>query len=215
MKAYRHNSLVYIPITKHASSSYTYFFEQILNWEEIEFRNIDWKTEKVFAHIMNPRERHFKGTVEAVSILGLEYLLDDPIFCKLLQSAVLDIHSYPLSVTFGDLVNLIDWIPIDHSIISGDWLTKKFLNDHGNNVDCIDIPKINIADSNKKHLSNKIRKIIDGQPVDHRLTYFYNLDYVLYYSVNENLQFHELNNLPWNQCSWLVNKQDISCWEAK
>lgn len=207
MKAYRHNNLVYIPITKHASTSYSYFFEQILNWEEIEFRNINWDTDKVFSHIINPRERHFKGTVEAISILGLEYLLDDPGFCNLLQSAVLDIHSYPLSVTFGDRVNQIDWIPLDHPNISGDQITKKFLNDHGINVDHIDIPKINIADPNKKRLTNKIRTIISRQQIDHRLTYFYNLDYVLYYSVNENLQFHELNNLSWDQCSWLANSR--------
>ena len=72
MEAFRYNNLVYIPITKHASTSYRHLFRDVLHWQEIQSDEINWTVDHVFAHLLHPYTRHLKGITECI----LKYNLD-------------------------------------------------------------------------------------------------------------------------------------------
>ena len=204
MEAWRFNNLVYIPITKHASTSYTQLFRDQLSWQSIQSDEIDWDVDHVFAHLMQPYERHLKGITECLVKYNLTELVNNNNFLKLLGTAVFDLHSYPLSFAFGDNFYKVDWILLDDANVSGDAVTKKLLASYGIIVDSI--PKLHeTTDPGKKQLLEKIRKIRDTNDLTGTLTYFYEQDVVLYDRVNRNSKYHELDNLPWQECSWLTN----------
>ena len=74
MEAFKFNNLVYIPITKHASTSYRHLFRDILNWQEIQSDEIDWNSDYVFAHLLHTYKRHLKGITECVKKYNLKPL---------------------------------------------------------------------------------------------------------------------------------------------
>lgn len=153
MEAYKFNHLVYIPITKHASTSYIHLFRDILSWQEIQTDEIDWTADHVFAHLLHPYTRHLKGITECILKYNLGELLDNNNFLKLLGTAVFDLHSYPLATAFGDKLYKIDWILLDHHIYTSDYITLKFLNQHG--VDIDRIPRLNSSRPEEKILLEK------------------------------------------------------------
>jgi len=208
MEAFRFNNLVYIPITKHASTSYRHLFRDILSWQEIQTDEIDWAQDHVFAHLLHPYTRHLKGITECVAKYNLLSLVDNDNFLKLLGTAVFDLHSYPLSVAFGDWLYKIDWILLDHHLYDADYLTLTFLQQHGISVDVI--PKLNTSYPDQKILLEKIKKIRDDNDLTGTLTYFYEQDVVLYDRVNRYSKYHELNNnQSWDECSWLTNYSPV------
>lgn len=207
MEAFRFNDLVYIPITKHASTSYRYLFREVLNWQEIQTDEIDWSTDHVFAHLLHPYTRHLKGITECILKYNLAELVDDNNFLKLLGTAVFDLHSYPLAPAFGDDLYKIDWILLDHHIYSSDYITLTFLKQHGIEVDSI--PKLNTSRPEEKVLLEKIQQIRDESDLTGTLTYFYDQDVVLWDRVNRSSRYHELENLSWHDCSWLTNYNPI------
>ena len=204
MEAFRFNNLVYIPITKHASTSYRQLFRDVLHWQEIQSDEIDWAADCVFAHLLHPYTRHLKGITECILKYNLGDLLDNNNFLKLLGTAVFDLHSYPLATAFGDKLYKIDWLLLDHHIYSGDYVTLNFLKQHGVEIDSI--PKLNSSRPDEKVLLEKIQQIRDDNNLTGTLTYFYEQDVVLYDRVNRYSKYHELNNnKSWNECSWLTN----------
>jgi len=205
MESYRFNNLVYIPITKHASSSYTELFKNVLNWKTIQSDKIDWLNDKVFAHIINPYERHLKGIAECLKKYEIDSITEDPRFLKLLTTAVFDLHSYPLAITFGDKLHSIDWLLLDHHRLSGDYITHKFLKSYGVMVQPSDIPKINTSGYRVKALTNKVRQLREDNDLTGTLTYFYERDVVLYDLVNQYTNLAEIENYHWDQISWLNN----------
>lgn len=207
MEAFKFNNLVYIPITKHASTSYRHLFRDILNWQEIQSDEIDWNSDYVFAHLLHPYKRHLKGITECVQKYNLKHLVDDDNFLKLLGTAVFDLHSYPLATAFGDKLYKIDWLLLDHYIYDSDYITTQFLKQHGVEIDSI--PKLNSSYPNEKALLEKIEKIRDDNDLTGTLTYFYEQDVVLYDRVNRYSRYHELENMPWKECSWLTNYTPI------
>ena len=205
MDAYRFNNLVYIPITKHASSSYIELFRNQLNWEPIQTDEIDWANNHVFSHLLHPYTRHLKGITECIQKYDLTELLDNKKFLKLLGTAVFDLHSYPLSTVFGDQLYKIDWLLLDHYEVSGDHLTVKFLEYHNIKINEEDIPKLHTRSKELSHVLDKISKIRDQNDLTGTLTYFYDQDVVLYALVNQYTRFCEVDNLSWDKCSWLNN----------
>jgi hypothetical protein len=208
MDAYRFNNLVYIPITKHASSSYIELFRNQLNWEPIQTDEIDWANNHVFSHLLHPYTRHLKGITECIQKYDLTELLDNKKFLTLLGTAVFDLHSYPLSTVFGEQLYKIDWLLLDHPQISGDYLTVKFLEHHGIKIFEGDIPKLHKAHNAQTKLLDKISEIRDQKDLTGTLTYFYDRDVVLYALVNQHTRFCEINNMPWKECSWLTNYKE-------
>jgi hypothetical protein len=208
MEAFRFNNLVYIPITKHASTSYRHLFRDILSWQEIQTDEIDWTHDYVFAHLLHPYTRHLKGITECVKKYNLDDFVDNENFLKLLGTAVFDLHSYPLSTAFGDKLYKIDWILLDHYIYDADYLTTTFLNQQGVSIDAI--PKLNHSHPSERELLEKIKQIRDSNSLTGTLTYFYEEDVVLYDRVNRYSKYHELNNnRSWSECSWLTNYSPV------
>jgi hypothetical protein len=208
MEAFRFNHLVYIPITKHASTSYRHLFKDLLRWQEIQTDEIDWNQDHVFAHLLHPYTRHLKGITECLLKYNLTSLVTNENFLKLLSTAVFDLHSYPLSTAFGDKLYKIDWLILDHSAYSGDYITINFLKQHGIIVDSI--PKLNEGHPGGKKLLEKIQSIRDSNNLTGTLTYFYEQDVVLYDRVNRYSKYYELkNNRSWSECSWLTNYSPV------
>jgi hypothetical protein len=208
MEAFRFNNLVYIPITKHASTSYRHLFRDILSWQEIQTDEIDWTHDYVFAHLLHPYTRHLKGITECVKNYRLNELVDNDNFLKLLGTAVFDLHSYPLSVAFGNDLYKIDWILLDHPIYNSNYLTLCFLNQNGVMID--EIPHMNSSFPDEKQLLEKIQHIRDSNNLTGTLTYFYEQDVILYDRVNRYSKYYELNNnRSWSECSWLTNYEPV------
>jgi hypothetical protein len=202
--AYRCNNLVYIPITKHASTSYTALFKDNLKWQEMQTDSIDWTNDHVFAHIIHPYERHLKGTAQALTRYQLIDFVDDPKFVKLFTTAIFDLHAYPLSSGFNiDQLYKIDWIPLDHALVSGNKLTCKFLFDQGIIISEQDIPMDHVASDQKKELVSKLRELQKTNTLVGELTHFYDIDVVLWNKINERNQFSSIDNQSWYNCSWL------------
>lgn len=212
MLAYRFNHLVYIPITKHASTSYTELFVNQLNWIPIQTDSIDWNNDHVFAHLLHPYTRHLKGITECLIKYHLMDLVNDERFLTLLGTAVFDLHSYPLANVFGENLYKIDWLMLDHGDVSGDCLTVKLLNSYGINIAESDVLKLHrhTENVNKTKVLDRIKEIRDQHDLTGTLTYFYDQDVVLYGLVNQHTRFCEINNLPWDQCSWLNNYKGIN-----
>jgi hypothetical protein len=206
MLAFRFNNLVYIPITKHASSSYTELFRNALKWDETSVESINWVSDKVFAHIINPHKRHLKGIHQCLIKYDLLDLLDRPEFLRLLGTAVFDLHSYPLSNTFGDKIRNIDWLVLDHHECSGNYVTMKFLQSHKITINENAIPRLHESNLLKKQLLEKIETIrnkLDPGILD----YFYGTDVRLYNAVYQTTAFHELERKSWQECSWLNSER--------
>lgn len=209
MKIYRHKNLVYLPITKHASTSYSELFANQLKWEPSYSGSIDWETDHVFSHLLHPYTRHLKGITTCLQKYELRDLVDNKNFLKLLGTAVFDLHSYPLTPALGENRFKIDWLLLDHPDVSGDYLTVKLLDSYGIKISLDSIPKMNVNKENDKILLDKIRNIRDQNDLTGTLTYFYQQDIMLYGLVNQSTKFCEIDNLPWNECSWLNNYKDV------
>lgn len=134
----------------------------------------------VFAHIRDPIDRHFKGTAEYLFKKKLSHLIDDADWQKIWATAVLDLHSYPITWSVGNKKDSIKWIPINPGIDTNK-LTIEFLAEHNIVVDSITNVNENIPARTK--LYNKLKElwpIVDG---DQTLTYFYDADIVLWNTV--------------------------------
>jgi hypothetical protein len=126
MTAYRFKNLVYIPVFKNASTTYSNFFQSI-GWVPWLVDHINWKIDTIFAHISDPYQRHIKGLVEFLASRDLLNHLDSPEFLKLVSHGFFDQHSYPLHMMFGSNVEDILWIPCDHPGIASEHATCRFL----------------------------------------------------------------------------------------
>lgn len=211
MLVFRCKNLVYIPITKCASTTYIKFFRDELNWESIDSHTIDWENDHVFSHIIHPAERHIKGSATALFNLGIEDLVDHPKFSKLFATAVFDLHSYPYTATFGlEHAYKIDWLPLDHANVSGDQFTKKLLQENGVDTTGIDIPQLNTSNVVTKELIKKLRSVRGIPDSDQwkngMVSYFYENDLVLYYRVMNRLTAWQIDNWSWDKCSWLSTR---------
>lgn len=201
MLALRSNYLVYIPLNKHASTSFVYLFRDKLGWQTDFVSAIDWQKDCVFAHMMHPAERHLRGVTEAIGQYRLFDLLDHSGFCKLLGTAFFDIHSYPLSVCLGSNVLKIDWLVLDHHSVQSDDITKKFLQHHGVEIDLV--PRQNVSDPAAIAMRNKIKCIREQNQLTSTLLYMYQLDYNLYNRVLRGFDFDGMESKSWNEISWL------------
>jgi hypothetical protein len=118
MVCYKHPSqdLVFYPHQKCASSTYRLLFEN-LKWNHICITDINWKTDKVFAHIKDPLVRHRKGIVEGICQYFPEVkdFFITPNGAKFLTNiTIVESHSYTIEKWLGqDHATLVHWIPID------------------------------------------------------------------------------------------------------
>jgi hypothetical protein len=177
MLALRYKNLVYIPVSKNASTSFTFLFEKTLHWSRILTENIDWENDIVFAHIQNPYNRHIKGTFQFLQQNNLLNIIDDPKFAFLVSSACFDQHSYPLSYMFNNHVNQIQWIPLDHPAHSCNCLTVQFLKNNNFLLDETNIPFDNKSNS---LILNKLKDIYKSNDAFSRLFFLLDDDMIIY-----------------------------------
>jgi hypothetical protein len=214
MQIYRYKNLVYLPITKHASTSYTELFVNRLKWQISHIDLVDWTTDHVFAHLLHPYTRHLKGISTCLTKYQLYDLVDNKNLLKLLSTAVFDLHSYPLTPALGENAFKIDWLLLDHHIVPGNQLTIKLLDSYGIKITEDDIPKLNTQSAYEKEIIDKISQIRNQHDLTGTLTYFYEKDVFLHGLVSQSTKFGEINNLPWTECSWLNNYKDVLTWRA-
>jgi len=182
MLVYRKDNLAYLPITKNASKTFSWLF-QSLNWKEDQFDLLEDGC-KLFSHIQDPIERHFKGTAEFIIRNDLLDLVDDVRWQKIWATAVMDIHGYPITYNLGKWRDQIHWIPI-HEGIDTNHLTIQFLEQHGVYVDSIK----NVAEtySIRTELVNKLKEIATTHDKECTLSYFYDSDIVEWIKVLNSL----------------------------
>jgi hypothetical protein len=199
MLNFRKNNLVYIAISKHAITFHRELFTE-LGWTSIAFETIDWNNDIVFAHILNPFDKHLKATAEAIYRNGFEKLLNDPILSKLLAWSILDYHSLPVVATLGEeICNKIDWIPLD-GVIESNILTTKFLEYHGIDIDLTNRVKRNKSNSVKDGYIDIIKDCINKHGTGGGIDMFYKRDYLFYCKV---MSTFNCDGKTWDKMSWL------------
>lgn len=187
MRIYRKDNLVYIPISKNASSTYLHVFKNVLKWESDLSENIDWDTNVVFSHISNPYTRHLRGTTQFIHQNNIASILDDERFAIVVANGFFDHHSIPLSALFGVLKEKITWIPIDQPGVSGDTMTCAFLEIHGYHLNESSIPNLNQSTLDKKIIQTKLENIFNSLKDKHfGLWHLLDDDWVLYLKSLEN-----------------------------
>jgi hypothetical protein len=213
MEAYRFNKLVYLPMPKHASTTYRNLFKNVLGWERIESWDIDWVNDHVFAHLLHPFTRHIKGTMQFIWQNKLESLLDIQGISKLIQTGVFDQHSYPLSLMFTeDELNKIDWLMIDHPFISGEDLTQALLKEYDIHIDKSIILNLGVSNKQMIDIRTRLESMIDmnNQQIRNTFIYIYQKDLNLYQQVHTHTNYPEVNRLPWSTISPLNRFNDSS-----
>ena len=197
-EAYRYNNLVYLRTLKCASTYYYKLFEAN-GWHKISANDIDWRQDHVFSFIMNPFIRRLKGFVEVISTTKNWHLLgqNSDFWSMLLY---LDLHSMPYTLSYGDFVNKIDWIPIDQTY-SSDSLLEKLLNDYNitlNFTNALTFKRESSA--SKLKLYETIKQLSD--PCSAETFILVNNDMILYEKVLANIN---VDGKTWKECSWLTN----------
>jgi hypothetical protein len=205
MNFYKHNNLVYLCIPKHASTTYRGIFHDHLGWKKVDIHDINWETDKVFAHIINPDVRHTKGTVEFLIELNLDQYIDHPLLKTLLTCAIFDHHSQPIVGFIGkDLCYKIHWIPLDH--VDSDRMTNIFLRDHGIEIDVSAFPKEGVRSIEKHRLYKTIERLKEQVKTNSANTQFtsvrnwFDRDFILYDDVVCNIR---PERETWNEISWI------------
>ena len=129
--ALRNGSAVYVRVLKCGS---TFFNDNLLDqgWKFTDYYEIDWNSDFVFAHIIDPIVRRHRSMAEYIHMCGLAHTyLNSESLQNLLNSCLfLDRHSIPYSATFGNRLYEISWIPLgnDHEknvIVTQDMLNTK------------------------------------------------------------------------------------------
>jgi hypothetical protein len=179
------SKVAYYPIHKNGSTTFGNLVKK-LNWATTENMELLSSEYKIFAHVRDPIERHFAGTVEYILAHKLEHTIEDPILKKLWTSALMDIHSYPITWVLGDVAKRIHWIPFAKGFNSTQ-ATLNFLNKHSVTVTNIDV--LHESNSDAMFLRKKLMDLHDIDDKFHSLTYFYEHDYKLFYKALDEYIF--------------------------
>lgn len=142
--------------------SYTAFLEEN-GWvlTDLNYNNLDIDNTIFFGHVTEPNQRHTKGLAQYLINTNQVRLLDDNNVNRLLVSAVFDEHTYSISMMMPQLVNYVNWIPLDYSYrhFNGDALTNRFFKQHKLDLEYNGQHRLNVADSVKKAMYDKINNL--------------------------------------------------------
>jgi hypothetical protein len=181
MLVYTRDRTAYLPITINASSTFCNHFTK-LGWNRSQLDLLDDSYE-IFGHFRDPIERHFKGTAHFLIRHGITHLADDPVWQKVWKTAVMDLHSYP--ITWATVGHKIHWIPIHQNVdvvgTTAQWLSQR-------NIEIGEVQWMHKSDDLSIDLYTKLRnaEMIDKE---HTLTYFYDADIVLWNKIVRGLQY--------------------------
>jgi hypothetical protein len=180
MEVWTYQNLAYLPITKNASSTFTEYFKSSgWNCTQMDLLGQDVK---IFGHLQDPIERHFKGVAEFLTKTNTELLIDDPVWQKVFAHAALDMHSMPVTWAVGPKYKDIKWIPI-HRQISTQVLTQRWLNANGFECNLENILWVNPSSDSKLALYHRLKHIHQTLDTNGSLSFFYDSDIVHWNSI--------------------------------
>lgn len=194
--------LVYLRMLKCASSFFHNNFQD-WGWRPIAFDAIDWNRHRVFAHMLDPLERRYKGTAEYIKMNNMQTMFfNNPEFKKFVSTVpVFDDHTASYHDQLGSYCRLVDWIPIsgkDPEEITG--LTELLLYDHGIRIlNRWNRDHARPANDELKKLQLAVRDCLAETYQDGVYRYLYN-DCVLYNRVCANF---DPSKPRWAEVSWL------------
>ena len=169
--------LVYVRSPK-CASTYYYGLLKANGWKDIKFNDIDWEQHHVFSFITEPYVRHVKGLVQDIVGAGIEKILLNWHGASFWEDLPwLGGHSQPLTFTFGDKFDLIDWIPIDGDKTSETILTG-LLNQYQIELDWSHKISNTESDDYRKSVFKQIMML--GGPKKRDYFYTYNNDLEIY-----------------------------------
>jgi len=195
-------NLVYVPTLKCASTFFRETFNN-LGWWKIKIAEIDWKTQHVFSHMMDPDQRRHKGVAEYIDMNdAYDLFYHNDTFKKFIAHVpTLDQHSISYHDQYGNYCNLIDWIPLtglSHEQVVAK--TDQLLQHHG----------VKIFDSwnwGRAHLSTDQKKNLhkDVEDLWHKdrptwAKWYLQRDRALY---NRVVSKFNHNGATWPETSWL------------
>ena len=189
---YQYKNLVYVPVTKCAHSYYCDVFENQLGWKKIMLNTVDHNNNIMFGLVMHPLTRFLKGTTQWLwdaygttdSLDLLETDLSHPRIQYLIESVILgDLHTLPYSITFGPLLQHINWIPMDVFTDNEIKISlENLFENHNHNIKLPDNPRMNQSNKQKLKLFNTIKTLYQSSHSNGRL-------YHLYYVYSDDLKF--------------------------
>lgn len=208
-----YEDLAYVPVPKCAMTYYTTLFIQ-LGWKRARIDTLDLKNTKFFGLVMNPLQRRLKGTAQWVvqcyqsnetiessanpwkyenAITDWEQLEIDiktKYFNKLLSTVTVgDIHTCPYSIMFGNLMDKINWIPMD-SLTDNEVKSSimSFCKLHGHNIELpMDDDRLHVSTESKLHVFETVKKAFYSNPLNLWQFYkIYNNDLKFYYNLIDN-----------------------------
>jgi hypothetical protein len=123
---YTWENYVYLPIPKNVRTTYTNFFKEN-SWQEQEYYEvIKSNNNYYFAHIQDPETRYCKGVAQYIWLYKKQFLLEDDKIANVILNSFIDEHSMPISCLYPEIINKIDFIPLDNPNIPVNQLTNMF-----------------------------------------------------------------------------------------
>ena len=194
--------LVYVRTLKCASTFFWNSFIQF-GWEEIAFDKIDWQTQRVFSHIMDPDIRRIKGVTEFLWMNQTQDLVIKSMGYQrfIRETPMLDIHTMSYYENLEDRCDQIDWIPLtnsDHQTVAD--LTSLLLFDHGIKIfDNWAWQHIHTSNAVKKSIVRQVSELLDHKHIP-RINEYLEKDRELYQRVVDRFN---PNGKSWADVSWL------------
>ncbi|CAB4137751.1 hypothetical protein UFOVP328_72 [uncultured Caudovirales phage] len=205
IQCYTNGFLVYVRNLKCASTFFGSSFEKCWRWEPILWRDIDWGTQHVFGHMLDPLERRFKGLAEYINMHDLGALFEkDKKFQNFVKNAVtLDEHTSSYHDTFGNFVYHIDWIPIsDYSHEQVIDFTERLLRQYGiRTLKNWAYDNVHRTHPEKKAVEQQLKKLCEEQGTwPQTVSWYLERDVALYRHISNKFN---AEGETWAETTWL------------
>lgn len=205
IQCYTNGHIVYVRNLKCASTFFGSSFEKCWRWEPILWSNINWETQHVFGHMLDPIQRRFKGLAEYINMHDLNNLFHDNIYFQnfVKNAVVLDEHTSSYHDTFGNLVYHIDWIPISgytHDQVID--FTERLLRHYGiRTLKNWDYDNVHLTHPAKQAVEKKLKNLFNDQNTwPQSVSWYLEKDVQLYRHIHN--KFNSTAE-TWADTSWL------------
>lgn len=197
--------LVYVRNLKCASTFFGSSFLSKWRWEPIKWSEINWSTQHVFSHMLDPIERRIKGIAEYIDTYKVNDLFNtNQQFQQFVVNAVaLDEHTLSYHDTFGNLVYHIDWIPLSgYTHEQTIAFTERLLRHYGiRTLHHWDYTSVHRTHPEKKSIEDLVRQLHSDQKTwPSSIHWHLDKDVILFNHIKE--KFNPAVD-TWNETSWL------------
>lgn len=203
---YVYKNLVFFPIEKCAFVYYTTMFNN-LGWEKVPLHTIDIKNNKLFGLVMHPLQRRLKGITQwlVLSYAKNQKTPSDTLLHKdvdwdqlfidiqskylrnIIRSVIIsDGHSMPYTLQFRNLLDQINWIPMD--TLSDNDIKKSmmsFFKLHGHNIQLpLNDQRIHVSSDNQNQIFDIVKNEFYSDDVNlYQFYKIYSNDLKFYYNL--------------------------------